>query len=130
MSALPKNLVTLYDAGEELNINPCTFYNAENRKYDDYIYDVSGKKMFDVEGYRHFEALKEELLEKTKLFTEYLFHEEGFTYTEIANSVGITHQVLSKVNYGFETAFKILKWFKANNRYAIERFDIYYGWSK
>lgn len=137
MSVLPRNvaktpqhLVTLYEAGEELDLNPCTFYNSENRKYEDFIHVIGGKKYFDIRGYKDFEDLKVELLEKTKLFTEYLAHEEGVTYTSIAKSVGITFQVLSKVNYGFDSALKICRWYKKNDPSAIERFDKYYGWSK
>lgn len=128
MSALPRNLVTLYEAGDALELNPCTFYNAENRKYDAFIYEVDGQKMFDVLGYRKYETLREELLEKTKLFTEYMVHEEGERYTGIAKKVGITHQSLWKVNYGLGTALKILKYYKANEIEALKRFDSYYGW--
>ena len=62
---------------------------------------------FDIAGYIKKEDLKTELIEKTKLFTEYLFHIEGISYTKMSRIAKVSFQTLHSCNFGYRAALQI-----------------------
>ena len=70
--------------------------------------------------------LGNELQATTKLFIEYLVHEEGINYNRIAAAASCHHSQVYHHSFNNEVAYKICKAFK----FYIRGFDEYYGWVK
>jgi len=128
MSAKCNYLLPLAEAGEELGVNPCTFYDKQYEKYTEFIHEVDGVKMMDVIGFKDKQAKKSELLHRVRQFVSYMHEEEGETYSKIATVSEADHQSISKLEFGYDIALKILLWYAKNDRFAIVRFDKFYGW--
>lgn len=100
-------------------------YKRFYRKSDAGKYNAS----FDLKNFVKYQDMQEEFTEKTKLFTEYLFHIEEMSYTKIA-SLGKTHiQNVSGLTYGYETAKRIFKACNEFYPFHTKRFHLYYGFS-
>ena len=119
-------------AADQIGVTDSCLY-TDSLKYRPFLRKfVSGEEEagFDLKGFLAREELKTELVEKTRLLTEYLFHEEGVTYTEIGEIAGVTPQQISMCNFGYDTALKIAKGIRNVKPYHFERFHKYYGWGK
>ena len=121
-----RDLVTLTEATELLGLSdPTVIINGE--KYKRFYHPVRGRKnmcTFDIKGYRKWEQIEYGLIEKTKLFVEWLIHERGFTTSEIAKKANISNTLLRSHMYSWKTAYKISK----SHKGYIPAFDKYYGW--
>lgn len=83
---------------------------------------------FALDAFRKAEETKETLLERTKLLTEYLYHIEGMTYTEMSEISGVGLQSVWQCSYGFDSAFKLALSIRNERPFHFERFHKYYGW--
>ena len=120
------NFVTLKDAVAALELSdPTVIING--KRYQPFYHPIKGTRrlrVFDLAGFRKHEETQYALIEKAKLFVEWLIHERGFTNTEIAEKAGISHQLVNSHRWSFEVAYKIV----ASNRDYVYSFDKYYGW--
>ena len=120
-----KNLITLEEAREILGLTQ-TSALVSNDKYKRFYHPIKGTRdarVFDIDGYKKWDATLYGLIEKTKLFIEYLVHERGITYSEISKHAGVAVQSVSSHMFGDKTALKICKAY----RLYIPTFDDYYG---
>jgi hypothetical protein len=119
-------------AAEQLEVTEsCLFRNTN--KYRPYLRlckDGEESAGFDIKGFLKKEDLRTELLEKTKLLTEYLYHEEDISYGEIGKMAGVSAQSVSLCKFNYDTALKIALGIRNNKPEYIRKFDIYYGWEK
>ncbi len=100
--------IPLKQASEKLNISSAALCTAA--KYADFYKKSDTNKknaMFDIDGYLKKNALMIELVEKTKLFTEYLNKIEKISYTEIAKISGTSPQLISACIFGYKQALTI-----------------------
>lgn len=65
-----------------------------------------------------------ELQAKTGLFIEYLRHERGVTYTEMAKRTGMAIAPIGKHELSAKRCYKLCMAF----REYVDDFDRYYGW--
>jgi len=84
--------------------------------------------MFNLDEYIKKEDLKKELIEKTKLFTEYLYYIEGLSYTQIGRIAGVGFQTLHSCNFGYKAALKICVRFREFYKFHWSRFHLYYNY--
>lgn len=100
-----------------------------SQKYKQFYHKTDNRResYFDIGGYKTLEGKKESLLEKTKLFIEYLRYEEKLTYKEMSKA-GIHIQALHRHDFSFEKAFSFARWFAINRPFFVKRFDEYYEW--
>lgn len=121
--------IRLHEAAEILGIAPeslCTavrykpFYRGRTKGVNE--------AYFDLTGYQKFEEIEYSLLEKTKLFLEYLVHEEGYTYTSIAQKTKVHVQALHQHKFSASKARIIAKWFAKYRPFSLSRFDEFYEW--
>jgi len=102
-----------------------------NRKYKPFIrYADKGKKnaAFDYSGFIKYDNAKEELREKTMLFTEYLNKLENVRYQDIAKVAGVSTQSIGNLSYGHKAAMKIVTAFMTFRPFHFIRFHEYYGY--
>ena len=102
-----------------------------SRKYNRFYHKSDkGRRnaTFDLDEYLKHEALEEELLEKSKLFVEYLVHIEDRSYTWMAKFSGSSIQTMSQHNFSFDRARQLIKGIALSEPELIKRFDEYYGW--
>ena len=125
------NYIPIREAAEVLDLSEASLYGA-NPKYRKYFRpaqpDTRYDSMFDVDGYRREQDLKEELLEKTKLLVEYLYHIEDMSYAYLARKIGVTVQSINSMGYGYNAALKICRFIKDYRKFHWKRFHEYYGW--
>lgn len=122
------NFITLNEAVEVLGV-PSSSHIINAAKYKPFYYPIKGHKnlkVFDINGFRRHEENVFSLMEKTKLFIEWLKEERGFTNSEIARNAGIASQTLYAYTFGDKAAYAICKVHKA----YIPAFDEYYGWRR
>jgi len=108
----------------------CLFRDAPKyrpflRKSSDGLHNAG----FNLDGFRDAQELKVQLVERTKLLTEYLCHIEGMTYLEMAELSDVGQQSIWSCSYAFDSARKIATAIKKKKPYHWERFHKYYGWS-
>ena len=121
--------VTLNEAAEILELNPMSLMGTHKNKYSPYKYKQDGNvTMFDIKSFLKNADMEESLTEKTKLLVEYLYHVEGISYTQIAKWVGVTISTIQLINFGYDKAYKICRWFCDNRPFHVKRFDEFYGW--
>ena len=122
-------LVSIQEASDRLGISIVSLHGNANTKYEKFRHREEGKKLlFDIQGFEHREALREELREKTKLLVEYLRHIEGMGYGVIAKLAGIDSQNVYSGIYGYGTALKIVRSVAYSLPFHLLRFDEYYGY--
>ncbi len=125
MSFIPLEL-----AAEQLNVTSACLVRDCN-KYRQFFKKAEPKKrnaMFDVTAFLHAEEIKTELVEKTKLLTEYLHHEEGMSYIQMATLSKVAVQQIAPCIYGYTAALKISIAIRDRKPYLFKRFHEYYGW--
>jgi len=120
--------VRIKEASEILGVSDSAIVASAKYKPFHIKTDNKRESYFDIQGYRHRQDIENQLLEKTKLFIEYLVHEEGIGYSYMAKKSKIPVQALSNHAFSVKKAFGLMKWFKFNRPYLIDRFDNYYGW--
>lgn len=121
--------IRLNEASEMLGIDTASLCVAQ--KYKPFYKsrkDNMGGAFFDVSAYLNFEETQFSILEKTKLFVEYLVHEEKYTYSFIATKGQLQVQALHHHSFSVKKAINIAKWFAHYRPFTIQRFDEYYGW--
>jgi len=122
--------VNIQYAAEQLGVTEsCLFRDAPKyrpflRKASEGSYDAG----FDLSSFMKVEERKEQLLERTKLLTEYLCHIEGLTYREMGELTGVGKQSICQCIYGFNGAYKIAKAIRNKRPFHFKRFEEYYGW--
>ena len=90
----------------------------------------SKNAMFDICAYKKFESVTSEFIEKTKLLTEYIIHEEGMSYSELASLTGMTRDPLVYIRYGIKASLKITTAIKTKRPDLWDGFHKYYDWGK
>lgn len=122
------SFITLNDAVEALELaSSAHIINAA--RYKPFYHPIKGHKnlkVFDIKGFRKHEENVFSLMEKTKLFVEWLKEDRGLTNSEIARNAGIAPQTLHAYTFGDKAAYAICKVHKA----YIPAFDEYYGWRR
>ncbi len=122
--------IPLKQASEKLNISSAAL--VVSAKYVDFYRKADTNKknaMFDIDGYLKKNALMTELVEKTKLFTEYLNKIEKVSYLEIAKISGASSQIISECAFGYKQALTICVMFRAKRQKEWIGFHDYYGYS-
>jgi len=93
--------------------------------------DKSSKNaMFDICAYKRFESATSSFVEKTKLLTEYIRHEENMPYSKLATLVGIARNPLIDIRYGIKAALKIRAGIKKKRPDLWENFHKFYDWGE
>ena len=93
--------------------------------------DKSSKNaMFDICAYKRFESATSSFVEKTKLLTEYIRHEENMPYSKLATLVDTTRNSLIDIRYGIKVALKIRAAIKTKRPDIWENFHKYYSWKE
>ena len=122
-------MVDVIIACEELGVSRAAI--CTSAKYKDFYRKSSKTKRdakFDLQGFIKYSELQEELVEKTKLFTEYLHKIESISYPQIAKISGVAGNNINKCIYGYDAALKISISFRTNHPLMWDRFHKYYGW--
>jgi len=108
----------------------CLFRDAP--KYRPFLRKSSDGKHnagFNLEAYINSQELRTQLIERTRLMSEYLHHIEGVTYTDMGKLAGVTIQQIAMCTYGYDVALALARAVKKELPYEWERFHKYYGWS-
>ena len=106
-----------------------SLYGTKYGRYSDFRYETEGKAvMFDIDGFQKYNDLKVEMTEKTKLFIEYLRHEENMTYAKISTIAKISFQSVSDLKLGYKLALKLCVRFRDLYPFHWRRFHDYYGY--
>ena len=124
-----KRLVSFEIAAEELGYSTtCGFSDQKSHLIKYVVGDKRKHKLFDIGKYKHDKIIEEELVEKSKLLIEYLYHIERVSYHAISkiSNVGVTN--IHSLRYGFTVAQKIVNAFAIYRPFHLKRFDEYYGW--
>ena len=119
--------VTLKEASVVLGIvESALVISAKYKPF--YVKSDKGKynSKFNLDGYLTRTENELLLTERTKLFTEYLYHIEGITYTTMGKQVGKSSAIIHNCGYGFEVALALCRAYKES--YEWIRFHKYYGW--
>ena len=122
--------VSIQHASEQLGCTAATLFR-DCEKYRPYIrLATEGKRNagFNLSAFRANEENRHELLEKTKLLTEYLHHIEKVTYVKMSKISGVPIYRLSGCNYSFKAAYDIAKSVRNEMTSEFDRFHKYYGW--
>ena len=120
--------VSLQEAAELLGTQTCNLVTSPKYK-PFHIKSEEGRRnaRFDLQGFYRDQDKKIETIEKTKLFIEYLRHIEDMQYKEMSEISGVSLSLINRLNIGYDHAVKIIT---SIGREYINRFDIFYGWSK
>lgn len=86
--------------------------------------------MFDICAYKRFESATSTFVERTKLLTEYIRHEEDMPYSKLATLVGMARNSLVDIKYGIKAALRIRSNIKKKRPDIWENFHKYYGWKE
>ena len=122
-------MISVSEAALRLGLGECTLYSNREPYRRFFTPSTEGKRaMFDIEGYEEYVDTREELVEKTRLFTEYLRHELKIRYSYVAKLAGTSVQLISRCRYEFDVAYRIMKEIKKQHPDWIEQFDDFYGW--
>ena len=84
--------------------------------------------LFDLGGYRKYYGNVNVLIERTKLFTEYLRHECNMKYDEIGAISKTNPSIISGLHFGQSVAMRIVSSFRDTRPELIAAFDEYYDW--
>ncbi len=122
--------IPLQSAAEQLGVtDACLVRDCE--KYRPFFKKSDPKKRnatFNLIGFLKAEELKEELVAKTQLLTEYLHHIEGMTYMDMSRLTGVVVQQIASCVYGYTAALKLSRAIRDNKPHLFRRFHEYYGW--
>lgn len=121
-------MLRLQQAADKLDVTISALCTSD--KYQPFRHTTDNRRVsfFDVEGYLKKEADLKELLEKTRLFVEYLVHEEELTYSFISKATGIYIQSISAHSFAADKALTLLQWFRDYRPWYLTRFDSFYNW--
>lgn len=120
------HLIRLEEAVKTLGVSQGTLHG---KKYDDFrLPSENGKAYFDIGAYTAYADLQEELVEKVKLFIEYLYHIEGMSYQKMARLSGVNVNSLHSHIFSYQRALRIAVGIREFYPLHLKRFDEYYSW--
>ena len=90
----------------------------------------SKNAMFDICAYKKFDSIVSEFVEKTKLLTEYVIHEEGMSYSELETLTGMTRYHLVYIRYSTKASLKIITAIKTKRPDIWDNFHKFYDWGE
>lgn len=124
-------LISAKEACDKLRIKSSTIC-VSGRYKDFYIKSEAGKRnaKFALDEFLRYEDEQINIVEKTKLFTEYLNAEEGVIYEKIGEIGKTSFQTISQCTYGYEAALRILAGIKEICPLYLKRFNEYYGFDE
>ena len=120
--------ITVREACNRIGVTDSVIYTS--KKYRPYLHKTGTRSIenrFDIEGYLRQRDIEEELVEKTKLFVEYLIHIEHIKVKEIAQMAGCSENLIYAHQFGYDIALRIVTAFDRDRRGLVDRFDGYYG---
>jgi hypothetical protein len=123
------HIVTITQAMQNLEYKDTSiFYDKRSSLRKFVIKREKQFDLFDMKAYMDEEEHKTSMIEKVKLFVEYLKHIENMSSKDIATISTVTPTLVNRLDFGYKTAKKIVKQFAQYRPFHLKRFDEYYGW--
>lgn len=121
-------LIPLKEAAEAMGVNINVLHGrsapAQIRKY---IHNKgTNNQLFDINGYKREKDEELEIIEKTTLFIEYLFHIEEIDYSKMHKITKVKKNYITTLNFSFRTSLRFLKRICEHDDTLIQKFCDFY----
>lgn len=121
-------LIPLKEAAEAIGININVMHGrSAPKQIRKYIHNIgTNNQLFDVNGYKREKDNEREVIEKTTLFIEYLFHEEEIDYALMHKITRVKKSNIVSLNFSFKVSLRFITRMCEHDDGLIVRFGDFY----
>lgn len=122
-------LIPLREAAEAIGININVMHGrSAPKQIQKFIHNKgTANQLFDINGYKREKDEEQEVIAKTTLFVEYLYHMEDMDYILMQKITKVKKDYILSLNFSFRTSIRFIKRICEHDDSLISNFGDFYN---